>query len=230
MSKTVNNFEVLNQLDVSNKVEKKNGLSYLSWSWAWGSLLKLFPTSTYKVYENQQEWNYFSDGRTAWVKVGVTVESLEHIEMLPVMDFRNKSIIMDKVTSFDVNKAIQRALTKAIARHGLGLYIYAGEDLPEDSEKETPSINKGRTSVPNKNISNGTNSSKNVQSKTDKDIGYTPESVKIALELEFGKKFEQEDMKCIFNACNKKGIHLINDFEDKEKVIYEIVKTECKGE
>jgi hypothetical protein len=65
------------------------------------------------------------------VKTGVTIDGLEHIEYLPVMDFRNASITVDKVTSFDVNKAIQRSLTKAVARHGLGLYIYAGEDLPE---------------------------------------------------------------------------------------------------
>ena len=64
----------------------------------------------------------------------VTIEGLEHIEYLPVMDFRNNSIPSDKVTSFDVNKAIQRSLTKACARHGLGLYIYAGEDLPEDEQ------------------------------------------------------------------------------------------------
>jgi hypothetical protein len=61
---------------------------------------------------------------------------LEHIEYLPVMDYRNQSIPADKVTSFDVNKAIQRGLTKAVARHGLGLYIYAGEDLPEDERKQ----------------------------------------------------------------------------------------------
>jgi hypothetical protein len=65
------------------------------------------------------------------VKTGVTINGLEHIEYLPVMDYRNASIIVDNVTSFDVNKAIQRSLTKAVARHGLGLYIYAGEDLPE---------------------------------------------------------------------------------------------------
>ena len=76
-------------------------------------------------------WNYFTDGRTCWVKTGVTIDGLEHIEYLPVMDMRNQSIPYERVTSFDVNKAIQRSLTKAVARHGLGLYIYAGEDLPE---------------------------------------------------------------------------------------------------
>lgn len=74
--------------------------------------------------------------KTCWVKTGVTIGNLEHIEELPVMDYRNKSILLNNVTSFDVNKAIQRSLTKALARHGLGLYIYAGEDLPEELKEE----------------------------------------------------------------------------------------------
>lgn len=130
-----NYFIVLNNVDVSEKVEGKNGLTYLSWAWAWAELKKRFPGATYTVYENADGWNYHTDGRTAWVKTGVTVEGVEHIEMLPVMDHRNKSIPVDALTSFDVNKAIQRSLTKAVARHGLGLYIYAGEDLPEDAGK-----------------------------------------------------------------------------------------------
>lgn len=133
-----NYFETLNAINVSDKVEKKNGLSYLSWSWAWGELKKRFPESTYTVYEDERNgWNYHTDGRTAWVKTGVTVNGIEHIEYLPVMDHRNNSIPLEKITSFDVNKAIQRSLTKAVARHGLGLYIYAGEDLPEGTEGTT---------------------------------------------------------------------------------------------
>lgn len=73
---------------------------------------------------------------TAWVKTGVTIEDVEHIEYLPVMNNYNKSIPLAEITSFNVNSSIQRSLTKAIARHGLGLYIYAGEDLPESSEPE----------------------------------------------------------------------------------------------
>ena len=106
-----------------------------SWAWAWAETKKVDPKATYKIYENADGWNYHTDGRTAWVKTGVTVDGIEHIEYLPVMDFRNKSIPLETITSFDVNKAIQRSLTKAVARHGLGLYIYAGEDLPE---AETP--------------------------------------------------------------------------------------------
>ena len=129
-------FETLNGVNVNGHTEKKNGLTYLSWAWAWGELLKRYPDSTYTVYENRDGWNYHTDGKTCWVKTGVTVEGKEYIEMLPVMDFKNRSIPADAVTSFDVNKAIQRSLTKAVARHGLGLYIYAVEDLPEGEEPE----------------------------------------------------------------------------------------------
>ena len=127
-------FEVLSGIDVSGKTERKGNLTYLSWAWAWGELLKAYPDSTYTIYENRDGLFYHTDGKTAWVKTGVTVEGKEYIEFLPVMDNRNRSIPLDAITSFDVNKAIQRSLTKAVARHGLGLYIYAGEDLPEGVE------------------------------------------------------------------------------------------------
>lgn len=132
-------FETLNSIDVGDKIEKKNGLSYLSWAWAWAEVKKLYPNANYKIYERDTQFglvNYFTDGKTCWVKTGVTIGNLEHIEELPVMDYRNKSILLNNVTSFDVNKAIQRSLTKALARHGLGLYIYAGEDLPEELKEE----------------------------------------------------------------------------------------------
>lgn len=131
-------FEKLNAIDVNDKVEEKNGLTYLSWAWAWTEVKKVDPEANYTIYENADGLFYHTDGRTAWVKTGVTIDGLEHIEYLPVMDYRNKSIPVDNLTSFDVNKAIQRSLTKACARHGLGLYIYAGEDLPESGKsKET---------------------------------------------------------------------------------------------
>ena len=131
-----NYFCSLNSINVNGKTEKKGGLTYLSWAWAWGEVKKLFPEATYTIYEASNGWNYHTDGRTCWVKTGVTVNGIEHIEYLPVMDNRNNSIAAEKVTSFDVNKAIQRSLTKAVARHGLGLYIYAGEDLPEADKEE----------------------------------------------------------------------------------------------
>ena len=134
-------FETLSAINVSGKTEKKNGLTYLSWAYAWAEVCKVYPTATYKVHERDTQWgpcNYFTDGRTAWVKVSVTIGDLTHTEMLPIMDYRNKSIPLDKVTSCDANKAIQRAITKAIGRHGLGLYVYAGEDLPSSVEYSDP--------------------------------------------------------------------------------------------
>lgn len=137
-------FETLNTINVSGKTEKKNGLTYLSWAYAWAEVKKLYPTAQYHVYERDTQQygpvNYFTDGKTCWVKVGVTIEGMEHVEMLPVMNFKNQSIPLDKVTSCDVNKAIQRAITKAIGRQGLGLYVYAGEDLPESESQSQPVV------------------------------------------------------------------------------------------
>ena len=150
-------FETLNAVNCNEHTEKKNGLTYLSWAWAWAEVKKRYPLSYYKIYEDENGRPYFTDGRTCWVKTGVVVApaseaaaqgyGIEHIEYLPVMDYNNRSIPLEKVTSMDVNKSIQRSLTKACARHGLGLYIYAGEDLPEgEPEKatETP-VEKPKT-------------------------------------------------------------------------------------
>ena len=146
-----NYFNDLYAVNVNGHTEKKNNLTYLSWAWAWGEIKKKHPDATYTVYENADGWNYHTDGRTCWVKTGVTVNGIEHIEYLPVMDYKNKSISTENVTSFDVNKAIQRSLTKACARHGLGLYIYAGEDLPEEeaAEKQDASRNAKNTAANN---------------------------------------------------------------------------------
>ena len=143
MSNTKSVFETLNSINVNDKVEHikvgQRRLSYLSWAWAWAEVKKRYPNATYTIYENADGLNYHHDGITAWVKTGITINDVEHIEYLPVMNNYNKSIPLADLTSFDVNSSIQRSLTKAIARHGLGLYIYAGEDLPEASKsKPTP--------------------------------------------------------------------------------------------
>ena len=130
-------FKELNAINVNKMTEKKGNLTYLSWAFAWQEVKKLCPDMNRTVYENAVGNNYHTDGRTAWVKVGVTINSIEHIDYLPIMDARNNAIPVEKVTSFDVNKAIQRSTTKAIGLHGLGLYIYAGEDMPEDDKVAT---------------------------------------------------------------------------------------------
>ena len=140
-------FDTLNSVNCNEHTERKNGLTYLSWAWAWAEVKKRYPTAFYTIYETPEGRPYWSDGRTCWVKTGVTIEGLEHIEYLPVMDYRNVSIPLDKITSMDMNKAIQRSLTKAAARHGLGLYIYAGEDLPE-GETEQKAEPKQTASAP----------------------------------------------------------------------------------
>lgn len=137
-------FDRLNRINVNGHTETKGvgarALTYLSWAWAWAEVKKAYPMSYYTIYESKDGCLYHTDGKTCWVKTGVTIvdgeTQLEHIEYLPVMDHRNNSIPVKDVTSMDVNKAVQRSLTKACARHGLGLYIYAGEDLPESEEEE----------------------------------------------------------------------------------------------
>ena len=130
-----NVFATLSAINVNDYIKQKNGLTYLSWAFAWEQVKKNFPDAFYTVYENADGLNYHHDCRTAWVKTSVTINGLEHIEYLPVMNHRNQAIAVDSITSTDVNKTIQRSLTKACARHGLGLYIYAKEDLPT-AEKE----------------------------------------------------------------------------------------------
>lgn len=136
MKEVESSFAVLNKINCNEHTEKKNGLTYLSWAWAWQIVKQNFPDAFYTIYENGDGIPYFTDGKSCWVKTGVTIGGLEHIEYLPIMDFRNQAILLNNVTSTDMNKAIQRSLTKACARHGLGLYIYAGEDLPDGEAQE----------------------------------------------------------------------------------------------
>lgn len=132
MSEKKSIFSTLSEISVKEKIERKGNLDYLSWANAWAMLKAMYPDAQRKVYEHDHTgFNYFTDGKTAWVKVGITVGGIEHIDYLPVMDFRNNSIHIDKVTATDVNKTIQRSTAKAIAMHGLGLSLWTGEDVPE---------------------------------------------------------------------------------------------------
>lgn len=146
MSKSV--FERLSSVNVRDRVEQKNGLDYLSWANAWAMLKKEYPDAQRTVYEAENGMNYFTDGAYAFVKVGITVDGMEHIDYLPVLDYRNKAIQLDSMTAFDVNKAIQRSTAKAIAMHGLGLTLWTGEDIPEAvAEATQPPIQKERLEV-----------------------------------------------------------------------------------
>lgn len=132
MANSKSSYETLSLISVKDKVERKGQLDYLSWANAWHMLKQVYPTAQRTIYEDPATgWNYFSDGRSAWVKVGITIGDIEHIDYLPVMDYRNNAIPIDKVSAMDVNKTIQRSTTKAIAMHGLGLSLWTGEDVPE---------------------------------------------------------------------------------------------------
>lgn len=166
-----NYFTTLNAIKC--EVEKKNWLSYVSWADAWAEVKKIHPDASYTIYENQ-DWNAFWETKFGIdCKVGVTINGIEHIVRLPVMDWANNAmtdkqqtiekerfvyqnkqkvwdkenncylkekykLIIEAATQFDINKTIQRAFTKAIAMHGIGLYVYRWEDLPESIEEVKP--------------------------------------------------------------------------------------------
>ena len=133
-----NTFTELASISVKDKIERKGNFDYLSWANAWHMLKTKYPNAQRIVYESvQTELNYFSDGSTAYVKVGIIINDVEHIDYLPVMDYRNNSIPLEKVTSMDVNTAIQRSTAKAIAMHGLGLSLWTGEDVPQMTTKKS---------------------------------------------------------------------------------------------
>ena len=141
-------FETLFEINVNDHVEKKNGLSYLSWPYAWAEVKKKYPTATYKIHQfGEKQLPYvFDEGVGYMVFTGVTINELTHTMWLPVMDGANKAmksegytydtkfrkdISVEPATMFDINKTIMRCLVKNLAMFGLGLYIYSGEDLPE---------------------------------------------------------------------------------------------------
>ena len=129
-------WEKLSKIDVNDHTEKKNGLTYLSWAWAWGVLKNEYPEATFEKHVQPDGMPYIKDENGyAFVQVTVTVEGISATELFPVLDYRNKAI--PDPNAFEVNTALQRGLAKAIAYHGLGHYIYAGEDLPQ-SDGEAP--------------------------------------------------------------------------------------------
>ena len=236
-----NYFQKLFKINVNDKTEKKNGLTYLSWAYAWGEVKKLYPDATYKIYENTLPngyvINYFTDGRTGWVKTGVIVNGIEHIEYLPIMNYKNKSIPLEDITSFDINTTIQRSLTKAVARHGLGLYIYAGEDLPESDEereaKQTQSRiakNKALENQDKENIKPQTKTPKNAEKNEIKDINemelpFEIENEEQAVEdltylhdkiAQLNFELKRDTLKCYQFFCGQFGVDRAEDLTKKQ--------------
>lgn len=127
-------FQILNEYDISEHLKKKDKIIYLPWSKAWMILKTLFPDSKVEVMENacfdsDDVIRYFTDGKTAWVKVAITIKGHTETESLAIMDFRNKSIPVENITSADVEKSIKRCMVKCAALHGLGLSLWTGEEL-----------------------------------------------------------------------------------------------------
>ena len=127
-------FETLAKIDVNSFTEKKGQFTYLSWADAVNVLLENYPEATWQIRHNQDGWPYFPCPAGAFVEVELTIEGVTRIQVHPVLDYKNKPI--SEPDSFQVNTAIQRCLAKAISLHGLGLYIYRGEDLPESPNKQ----------------------------------------------------------------------------------------------
>jgi len=129
----------LSRFDVSKEVEQKGRFDYLSWAWAWAYVKEKYPSATFEKHifrDNQDNPLPFmrdTKGHT-YVAVTVTIEDIAHTEIHYVMDHKNQSIVHPD--GGQVNKALQRCLVKAIAFHGLGLNVYAGEDLPMDLEED----------------------------------------------------------------------------------------------
>lgn len=156
-------FETLSVINVNDKTEKKSGLTYLSWAWAWSEFQKVCPEATYYIVKDARGLPYFADESGAMVYTRVTVGNITHEMWLPVMDGANRAMkstpytyntkfgekTVEAFTMFDINKTIMRCLTKNLAMFGLGIYIYAGEDLPEGYEApapKKPTLDKARFS------------------------------------------------------------------------------------
>ena len=156
----MSNYQTLRAINVNAHTEKKNNLTYLSWAWAWDEFKNAYPDATYKILKSENGLPYFQSNAGVMVYTEVTAGGLTHEMWLPVMDGANNAMkaeaytytVWDKYKSkeiekkvaafdmFDVNKTIMRCLVKNLAMFGLGLYIYAGEDLPEEDKVKPTTV------------------------------------------------------------------------------------------
>lgn len=146
-------FEDVCNIDCAQYIEQKNKLNYLSWANAWREFKKIYPEAKYTVHKNESNLPYFKDEAVGYmVYTDVTVDGLTHEMWLPVLDYKNQTVL--KPNMFQINTSVMRCLTKNLAMFGLGLYIYAGEDLPE-GEEQPKTIDEKLTKVfepPAKNL------------------------------------------------------------------------------
>lgn len=202
MTKSV--WETLSAINVNEHTEQKNGLTYLSWAWAWGVLKKHYPSATFEKHIQPNGMPYITDHNGhAYVQVTVTVEGISATELFPVLDYKNKSI--RDPDSFAINTSMQRALAKAISYHGLGHYIYAGEDLPQsdDAPQTQPEHRQKAASVA---VVGGT------EAKTSVSTGAPKETVNIP------------------PVKWKDDVHQVEDFNEVADAMAHIIRLMCKTE
>lgn len=207
-------FQRLSEVNVSGFAEKKGQFTYLSWAWAVIELKKVAPEAYWKIHEwglegNKQPYQQTEAG--CFVKVTVIAEGIEMTQVHPVLDHRNNTV--KTPNAFEVNTSIMRCLTKAISLHGLGLYIYAGEDLPAGESQPTktkstqtyptPALKKGVITGHNPNMKNGE------KPITDNQINYI-KKLKSDFEKDFGNKQGIIAIKNVLKTLNLEGIKIDN--------------------
>ena len=227
-------FTTLNAINVTEHVEKKNGLSYLSWSWAWSELQKRYPDASYTIERFDNKPYLYDDNTGYMVFTTVTVNGVTREMWLPVMDSNNKAMknteyeyvvmvwneaqhrkvpvkrIVRTATMFDINKAIMRCLVKNIGMFGLGLYIYSGEDLPEQAQEEMEQTElekkkKADEEAQNKALTQWTKQWQELrQELTDMGVDYRSEKTVVWLDKHFKIKSQDacNDVQSMINLCN----------------------------
>ena len=233
-------FEILNAINVNDHTEVKDTgsakLTYLSWAWAWAEVKKKFPDATYEIIK-YNGIPYIYDPLTGFmVYTTVTIEGITHEMWLPVMDGQNramkaepyeiqtkyKTITVQPATMFDVNKAIMRCLTKNLAMFGLGLYIYSGEDLPEDATEtacEPQEKAKKQTTQPK--------ASKPTQAKPEPVQQAEPQRSEVRKKLKSFCEANNVDQKKVVKDC---GLNAKSTDEDFEKAYEYALKLAAEGE
>ena len=218
-----NAFEVLNKIDVNEHTEKKEGLTYLSWAWAWAEVKKRFPDADYQIIRDEKGLPYVYDPLTGFmVFTNVTIGGMTHHMWLPVMDGKNKAMkaepytyktkygdkTVEPATMFDINKTIMRCLTKNLAMFGLGLYIYAGEDLPECDELEQKAAESEKPEKPKKTTKKAEPKKNTKAEEKPKEEPLSPLK-KLSLLLKANNVTEKE-------ACTSLRINKLTDLKDSE--------------
>ena len=215
-------FDILNAVNVNEHTETKDTgkvkLTYLSWAWAWSEVKKRFPDAQYEIIKFDGLPYVYDDKTGFMVYTTVTIEGITHEMWLPVMDGNNRAMLdhpyevvtkynkftVQPATMFDVNKAIMRCLTKNLAMFGLGLYIYAGEDLPEDANEEI------ENPAPKK--ASGTKATKPETQAQTAPAGHTRDDIKAKYQelIEFCKENEYD----IKDVAKKFGLNAKSTYEE----------------